>query len=93
METFFNGITPLGGGAEWKSGSNTFINSVDYLHVAHKKHRAHVHPNPPADFHRQLAISIYRHSVPHLQAWGHWICTIKNSPDQGTHHLYTAGLN
>lgn len=71
METFSIGISPLGGGVEWKSGGNTFINSLDYLHLAHKNHCAYVTPLPRADFHQQLATSIYRHSVPHLQAWGH----------------------
>lgn len=65
---------------KWWSGSNTFINSVDYRHVVHEEHPRTAQqpsPAPPDDFHRQLTISIYRHAVPHLQVWGHWICTIK----------------
>lgn len=36
---------------------------------------------PPVNNHQQLATTVFLFidALPHLQAWGHWICTIKKT--------------
>lgn len=76
-----------------KSQHGDVIDSVDYLHAAHKKKRngqsiLHLqppppHPQPPLIATSSSLISIYRHCVPHLQALGRRMCTIKSSGGLG----------
>lgn len=77
METFLNERAPLSDEEEERE-NKAFINSLDYFHLAHKSNHIHVHLLYPVDFQQRLTISIYRHSVSHLQARGHHICTVKD---------------
>lgn len=71
-ETFLNGGVTL--------GEKTFMDSLDCFHLEHKK-RPHTYVNPlyAADFQQRPTISICRCPMSHLQAYGHEICTIKES--------------
>lgn len=61
MGTFCNGRVTLG-------GKKPFMNSLDYFLLGHKNSHIHVHPLYTADFQQRSTISIYRHSMSHLQA-------------------------
>lgn len=98
------------GGAKRKSERRDVTDSVDYVHAAHEKKkggkgRSILYVDPPAPPFIPTSsslISIYRHCVPHLQALGRWICTIKRSRGLGegrredagrTHHLSSLSVD
>lgn len=90
MKTCFSCVSPLGEWAELRGRVSAVMSSTvsitSMLHMGTKRRegaertvcRPPLTPSPfiPTSSSR---ISIYRHCVPHLQALGRWICTIKRS--------------